>query len=421
MRHHTALAVLLTFPLVVACGPAPLEESPATIDEDRPSGSGAEQFFDTNDVGDNPAPDAGTLVDPADAGAVGIPPDAGLIVIDAGSTANDAGVVDASVADSGPVIDDGPLGFIGSPCTSNTDCAFAQGRCDVDASSRGVCVQDCDKYCPDQTGHPVTFCVAESDLPQSLLPIDDDGLCLSRCDFDFFPETGCRPDYGCKKSHRANEPGTTQFACLPGVQPDPIDCLSALGILGVDFTPVTMADEHPSTHPGLTCHVEQPVRLHPPIHGVNFVYEDNTPSPNILAACNMALALVQTVDDLIVRGVETIHHLGSYNCRVIDGTNTLSRHGFGDAIDLSGFDLDNGNSYTLLNDWQYNTTAPTTPGGVFLYNASKAWHEQIIWTVILTPNFNSAHADHFHADLTPFMYTLENVQLPVLDVSPHND
>ena len=245
-------------------------------------------------------------------------------------------------------------------------------------------------------------------MDESDLPVEAgawaDGACFSRCDYGLFPETGCREDYGCVAAIRAGEPGTERYVCMPG-EGDPLsDCQDELAALGVSFEPTSRASDHPDTHPHLTCTIDDPVILHPPIHGVDLLNSAGTRTSSVLAACDMALALVATIDDVQPSGVVALRHMGTYNCRVISRTDTLSRHAYGDAIDIAGFDFDDGTYWSVVSDWEHDTTSFHTDAAEWLYERSYAWHEARIWNTILTPNYNSDHDDHFHVDLTPGRY-----------------
>ena len=88
---------------------------------------------------------------------------------------------------------------------------------------------------------------------------------------------------------------------MPGEESDPLTvCQETLVSLGISFEPTTHTPESPDTHPGLTCTIEDPVIIHPPIHGVHLTSPWGE-TPNILAACSMALALARTVDDVAAR------------------------------------------------------------------------------------------------------------------------
>lgn len=297
-------------------------------------------------------------------------------------------------------VDDGPLGFIGSPCTGDADCAYTGGVCLTDGYDRGMCSAACDRYCDDMDGHPTTFCVDGAQLSGQAADLGA-GACHSRCDFSVFPSSGCRPGYGCVVEDRANEPGTQTWVCMPGRQTELSQCYLDLAARGVAFEPTVMQPEHPSGYPNLTCTVQDPLFIEPPVLGVDLTYYDGTPTPRIRAACEMAQALTDTVEDVKAQGVVAIRHIGTYNCRPIAGTTTLSQHAYANAIDLYGFEFDDGSYYTLIDDWEKDTTDPATDAGQWLYDAAYRWHDEHLWNIILTPNYNSAHANHFHVDLTP--------------------
>jgi hypothetical protein len=306
--------------------------------------------------------------------------------------------------------DPGPLGWIGSPCDSVADCDYADATC-IEEFPQGMCSLECDLYCPDQDGFPTTFCVDEGAVPPEA-PAFTEGGCFARCDYGWFPETGCRPGYGCSIRPRANELSTEHSVCVPG-EGDPLtECLEQLAALGVSFSPSSHTPESPDTHPSLTCTVDDAVILNSPVHGVEIrsYYSDAISNPYM--ACLAAIALVHTIDDVATQGVTAIYHMGTYNCRVIAGTDTLSRHAYGDAIDLGGFEFGDGTYYTLVDDWEHDTTTFATPGGEFLYAAAHRWYDAWIWNTILTPNYNSDHDDHFHVDLTPERHFLEYIPCP---------
>ena len=304
--------------------------------------------------------------------------------------------------DSEDVVD-GPGGFVGSACERDADCDYDGGVCLTDGEGfpRGTCSKECDQYCPDRDGHPVTFCVDEQEAPS---PADTlgDGACFARCDYGLFPGTGCRTGYGCQLATRANETWTEQYTCLPGAGDTALSpCQQELANRVISFSPTVIADASPSSHPNLTCHVEDPVIIHSPMNGVTLKYYDGSVTSNVRMSCEGALALADTLDDVKPEGVTALRHIGTYNCRVIGGTNSLSRHAFGDAIDIYGFEFSDGSIATLVDDWEHDDSTPSAPEAAFLYEAAYRWHESRIWNIILTPDYNQGHDNHFHNDLTP--------------------
>ena len=294
--------------------------------------------------------------------------------------------------------DPGPLGFVGSPCDTVADCDFEDAICLTDGFPDGMCSQACELYCPDRAGHPVTFCVDADELPASA---PGDGDCLSRCDFGVFPETGCRSDYGCAVAPRANEPGTLKYVCMPNAASELNECHTQLAARGLAFEPTIIAIDHPSGHPELDCDVVDAVYLQSPVFGVDLQYYDGSPDGEVLARCEMAHSIADTIEDVLPYGVVAMRHYGTYNCRVISGSDTLSEHGLGNAIDIYGFEFDDGELWTLVDDWEHDTSSGfDTAAGEWLYDSAYRWFDDDIWNIILTPNYNSAHDDHFHVDLT---------------------
>ena len=74
---------------------------------------------------------------------------------------------------------------------------------------------------------------------------------------------------------------------------------------------------------------------------------------------------------------------------------------------LVGRLLDDGTLYTVVDDWEHDTETPQTPGGIFLYEAAHRWFDAYVWNTVLTPNYNTAHDDHLHVDLTPAAHFLQ--------------
>jgi len=321
--------------------------------------------------------------------------------------------------DTGTTIDPGPLGFIGSPCETAGDCTFEGAQCVTDGYPDGMCTEPCDAYCPDEDGHPVTYCVRASDLPAATAALGD-GACHSRCDFGIFPQTGCREGYGCAVAGRANQ-SAENYVCLPERESELPQCYTDLAARGVAFEPTIIADSHPEDHPELTCHVEDALYVLSPVHGVALQYYNGEPTPRVAAACEMGHSITDTVDDVAEQGVVAVQHYGTYVCRVIAGTSSLSRHAYADAIDFYGFTFDDGTQYTLIDDWEHDTTHPVTPGGSFLYDAAYRWYDEDYWNIILTPNYNAAHDNHIHADLTPYADYIGVTDGRYIGPAPHPD
>lgn len=90
--------------------------------------------------------------------------------------------------------------------------------------------------------------------------------------------------------------------------------------------------------------------------------------------------------------VARMEHLGSYNCRTIRGGGTISQHASGNAIDIAAFVLADGTRVTLKRDWNGDGAR-----AAFLRDARDGACD--LFATTLSPDYNAAHADHFHIDM----------------------
>ena len=110
-------------------------------------------------------------------------------------------------------------GWIGSPCTDDSQCDYPDGVCQTDGEGypSGHCSQACTRYCPDREDHAVTFCVQP--------PASSDGGCFARCDTMIHPSNmGCRVGYRCQTERRFNEPAVSRAVCVPESWSPPDQC-----------------------------------------------------------------------------------------------------------------------------------------------------------------------------------------------------
>lgn len=95
--------------------------------------------------------------------------------------------------------------------------------------------------------------------------------------------------------------------------------------------------------------------------------------------------------------ITRIDHLGTYACRNINGATQgrRSQHATGNAIDIAGFRLADGRTISILHDWG----KPTAEGRFLLAARDEACG---LFNVVLSPDYNALHANHFHLDLGHF-------------------
>ena len=99
-------------------------------------------------------------------------------------------------------------------------------------------------------------------------------------------------------------------------------------------------------------------------------------------------AAVEILDAPVAR-IETY---GSFSCRNIAGSRRLSQHALGNALDVSGFRLEDGRVIDVEAHWN--------AGGKEEKFLRKV-HDGAcrLFSVTLGPDYNAAHADHFHMDM----------------------
>ena len=125
-------------------------------------------------------------------------------------------------------------------------------------------------------------------------------------------------------------------------------------------------------------------------------------SSSFLASCPLAVAfalferhsLQPAAEAVFGQAVTRVDHLGSFACRNIynraDGR--LSQHASANALDIAGFRLADGRSISVLKDW---------PGegekAQFLRQVRDGACND--FNVVLSPDYNAAHHNHFHLDM----------------------
>lgn len=121
------------------------------------------------------------------------------------------------------------------------------------------------------------------------------------------------------------------------------------------------------------------------------------PEMSCQVAVGMVLWLEQDVQRLAQQilgtRVERVEQLGTYNCRRMYGDVDApwSEHATGNAIDIAGFQLADGRRISVLRDWDNGA-----PAGQFLQAVRDAACTS--FGTVLSPDYNAAHADHFHFD-----------------------
>ncbi|MBM6592468.1 extensin-like domain-containing protein [Microvirga pudoricolor] len=96
--------------------------------------------------------------------------------------------------------------------------------------------------------------------------------------------------------------------------------------------------------------------------------------------------------------VVRVVQLGTYACRNINHSagGRRSQHATANAIDVSAFILADGRQISVLDDWEGGDPRRTAFLRAVRDGACR------FFDVVLGPDYNSAHRDHFHFDMGPF-------------------
>jgi hypothetical protein len=166
--------------------------------------------------------------------------------------------------------------------------------------------------------------------------------------------------------------------------------------------------------------VPDPVTVKTPIAGIEYRYVENTKRRTEIAAdCSLVLSLLRAAPALRERDIVEVADIGIYNYRCIGGGVppgcTLSQHAQAKAIDIAGVTDKAGVYYNVTTDWvidpagQKTCEAATVPGkDTFLHELICALKVDKVWNIMLTPNYNSDHRNHFHVDLSPGSDTIRS-------------
>ncbi|POA33114.1 MULTISPECIES: extensin family protein [unclassified Pseudomonas] len=128
-------------------------------------------------------------------------------------------------------------------------------------------------------------------------------------------------------------------------------------------------------------------------------------SSSFLASCPLAVAFVlferhalqPAAQATYGQAVARVDHLGSFACRNMYNLENGSRsqHATADALDIAGFRLADGRSISVLRDWPKDNDDAR-----FLRKVRDGACD--MFSVVLSPDYNAAHRNHFHLDVGPW-------------------
>lgn len=176
---------------------------------------------------------------------------------------------------------------------------------------------------------------------------------------------------------------------LAALGDEPEQCRALLDAAGAKDDPA------PPVSAGPQCGYEDAIRLTPEGRAVRY-----TPSP-LVTSCPVAAAMLilesQVIEPAARRHLDSevaaIEHFGSYSCRRVYGREEgeFSEHASANALDIAGFRLADGSRIRVAQDWNRDG-----PKGAFLKEVRDDACK--LFSTVLSPDYNAAHADHLHLD-----------------------
>lgn len=219
-------------------------------------------------------------------------------------------------------------------------------------------------------------------------------LALAGCGSLIPGRGGAAPGSANQTARTPARPATSVASAPQSYVPRPEDagCLSDLGQSGAQFAPL------PDSYAAPGCNKLGTVQLMA-LAGDRAPLSISNLGP---VRCNVAKAfgdwarfgVDRAARQLLGSPVARIETMGSYACRNVAGTDVRSAHARAEAIDVSAFVLADGRRIILQRDWNGSDAATREFLRVVHKSACKRFG------TVLGPEYNAAHADHFHLEGT---------------------
>ncbi|MEE4205048.1 MAG: extensin family protein [Erythrobacter sp.] len=182
-----------------------------------------------------------------------------------------------------------------------------------------------------------------------------------------------------------NDPvGMATAGKLAALRGDPGECRTVLDRSEVAYEALDPAGEGECARPDRT-------RL------ADFPLAPNTPPVTCPLAAGLEMWREKSVEpaarEILGSDLARIEHLGAFSCRRMysDADAPWSEHATGNAIDIAAFVLDDGTRIGVLGDWEGEDEKAR-----FLRQVREGACD--VFATVLSPDYNAAHADHFHFD-----------------------
>jgi hypothetical protein len=170
--------------------------------------------------------------------------------------------------------------------------------------------------------------------------------------------------------------------------------------------------------------VADPITVKTPINGIEYRYNGSeTPRKSLYGDCQLIKSLAEGAPIMREHDIVQFVDIGVYNYRCIDQSKTppnctMSQHAYAKAIDIAAIVTSDQTKYTVLTDWDIDPATTTCSAetsddkDAFLHQVICALKKADVWNIVLTPNYNADHRNHFHVDLTEGADTIKREAAP---------
>jgi hypothetical protein len=177
-------------------------------------------------------------------------------------------------------------------------------------------------------------------------------------------------------------------------------CAASLKQAGVEYREISTAAADG---------IAWPMVLDGPIAGVRIEGSALPDAETNYLDCRLAATLLAWAPSLRARGIVGVEHFSMYRALSrVDGTEKLSGHAAGRAIDLGRVELQDGRTLTILDAWK-NRKANADPCGKWRDDDDGRLLRELVcdaaqrglFQIVVTPHHNAAHANHVHLEIDP--------------------
>jgi hypothetical protein len=177
-------------------------------------------------------------------------------------------------------------------------------------------------------------------------------------------------------------------------------CYAALRAAGVAFQSVPRAD---------AVGIAWPLKLTGTFDGVRVHGSGKDDAPTNYLDCRLARALLTWAPALRAQGVVGLEHYSMYRTdSVVSNSDKSSGHALGRAIDVAKFELKDGRTLSVLDDWKNRARGkdpcqswPDDEAGRVMRQLVCKAAERGLFQIVVTPHYNDAHGNHVHLEVDP--------------------